>query len=125
MIGKIYTSITPYYDIVKKANSFKARPVLILGKSDAGDFVVLPISRVTKSVNINTEYDVPVVPSQYPLLHLNALSYVRVHKQTIIHSASIDRMISDMKSSYPDLYLYVLTKLEKYNNALMINALDI
>ena len=123
MIGKIYCSVVPYYDVLKKANSFKARPVLILGKSDAGDYVVLPISRVTKSANISAEYDIPVIPSQYPLLNLKALSYIRVHKQTTIHSASIDKMISDMKSNYLDLYLSVLTKLEQYNNTLMTNAL--
>lgn len=124
MKGKVYTSVTPFYDTFKKANSFKIRPVLILGESDAGDYVALPISRVTKSVNISTDYDIPVIPSQYPLLNLNALSYIRVHKQTIIHKASIHKMVSDMRNSYPDLYLNVLEKLEQYNKQLMSNALD-
>ncbi len=30
MIGKIYSSVTPFYDSKKGMNSFKRRPVLIM-----------------------------------------------------------------------------------------------
>ncbi len=31
MIGKIYSSVILFYDRVKQANSYKIRPVLIIG----------------------------------------------------------------------------------------------
>lgn len=48
MIGKIYSSVIPFYDSVKQANSYKKRPVLIIGGPRNNDYTVLPISTVTK-----------------------------------------------------------------------------
>ncbi len=124
MIGKVCYSLTPYYDKTIGRNSFKKRPVLIIGNADSGDYNVLPLSRVTNSKMIDAYYDIPVSPLVYPKLNLTTLSYVRTHKQTFVNQASISSQImGDMKSDYPDLYLDVLSKLEDYNKKLLKNAL--
>ena len=52
MIGKIYSSVIPYYDSAKKANFYKKRPVLIIGEMRNNDYTVLPISTVSKKENL-------------------------------------------------------------------------
>ncbi len=123
MIGKIYSSVVPFYDSQKKVNSFKKRPVLIIGGPRNNDYTVLPISTVTKKANLDSEYDLEIDPTNYPLLHLDKLSYVRVHKQTTVHKVSLASLIGDMKTEYADLYLNVLEKLEEYNKITIDNAL--
>ena len=78
MIGKICIFVSPFYDNVKKQNSFKARPCLVIGIADAGDYNVLPVSKVTNRKNIDSDYDIPIDPYNYPKLKLNDPSYVRV-----------------------------------------------
>lgn len=123
MIGKICTSITPFYNSSKKAQEFKSRPILIIGLADASDYNVLPISRVTNSYNLDAVYDIPIDPAQYPLLLLTSQSYIRTHKQTIINHGSIGKTISDLKAVYEELYLDILSKLEQYNKSLIDSAL--
>ena len=50
--------------------SFKKRPVLIVGKADDTDYIVLPISRVTKRENLDEYYDVLLNPDAVPKLNL-------------------------------------------------------
>ena len=64
MIGKVYVSIFKYYDNIKGKMSFKNRPVLIVGKADNTDYIVLPISRVTKRENLDEYYDVLLNPDR-------------------------------------------------------------
>lgn len=123
MIGKIYSTVFPYYDSKTQKNSFKKRPVLIIGGPRNNDYTVLPISTVTKKANLDSEYDLEINPANYPLLHLDKLSYVRVHKQTTVHKVSLTSLIGDMKTEYADLYLSVLEKLEEFNNITIDNAL--
>ena len=123
MIGKIYSTVFPYYDSKTKKNSFKKRPVLIIGGPRNNDYTVLPISTVTKKANLDSEYDLEINPVNYPLLHLDKLSYVRVHKQTTVHKVSLTSLIGDMKTEYVDLYLNVLEKLEEFNKTTLDNAL--
>ncbi len=123
MIGKIYSTVFPYYDSITQKNSFKKRPVLIIGGPRNNDYTVLPISTVTKKANLDPEYDLEINPANYPLLHLDKLSYVRVHKQTTIHKVSLTSLIGDMKNEYADLYLKVLEKLEEFNKITIDNAL--
>lgn len=80
MIGKIYSSVIPYYDRAKQTNSYKK-------------------------------------------LHLNKISYVRTHKQTTVHRASLTSEIGDIKREYEDIYLKILEKLEEYNKKVMSDAL--
>lgn len=124
MIGKIYSSTTPYYDLKSKTNKFKKRPVLVIGNADKKDLTVLPISTVTKKENLHKNYDIEITPSEYPKLNLKKTSYIRTHKQTVVHISSIkEPEISDLKSEYPDLFLSVLEKLEDFNNSIIENAL--
>lgn len=123
MIGKLYTSITPFFDVSTGQNSFKSRPVLIIGDIRSGDYTVLPVSRVTKRQYIDFEYDIEVKKSKYPKLCLTADSYIRVHKQTVVNKASLRNEISDLKAEYEDLYLEILAKLEQFNKELQNNAL--
>lgn len=46
MIGKAYWATFKYYDSSLHKMAFKKRPVLIIGKADERDYVILPISRV-------------------------------------------------------------------------------
>ena len=119
--GSVCISITPFYDTTTRKNSFKKRPVFVLGAADSGDFNVLPISRVTNPRNLDPIYDIQVDPLIYPNLNLTAVSYVRTHKQTVVNKASLNE-ISNMKSEYLDLYTTILDKLEEFNNSLITNA---
>ncbi|CUN17192.1 PemK-like protein [Blautia hydrogenotrophica] len=123
MIGKIYTSLTPFYDLRNHRNSFKKRPVLIIGGPRNHDYTVLPISTVSRKENLDSEYDIELVPADYPELKLNKVSYVRVHKQTVIHEASLYKEVSDMKEKYEEKYLEIIQKLEEFNSAIINDAL--
>lgn len=123
MIGKVYVSVVPFYDNQKQVNSFKKRPVLIIGGPRNNDYTVLPVSTVSNRRNLDADYDMEIDPAKYPLLHLNRVSYVRVHKQTTVHKASLTTQISDMMAAYEDLYLEILEKLEEFNQNIINHAL--
>lgn len=123
MIGKAYISTFKYFDRINRRMSFKNRPVLIIGKADARDYIVLPISRITTSQNIDTYYDVSINPQDVPLMNLTQLSYIRTHKQTVIHLGELTREIVDFKSEYEDIYLDVILKVEEFQKQLVSNAL--
>lgn len=122
MIGWVCYSTTPYYDVVTRRNSFKQRPVLVIGGLLNNDYTVLPISTISKRENRHPFYDVEVDPIYYPRLRLNKVSFVRTHKQTVIHRAAIIHQISDLKNEYPELYGDILEKLSEYNKILMNDA---
>jgi uncharacterized protein YifN (PemK superfamily) len=124
MIGKIYSSVIPYYDSKTQKNSYKKRPVLIIGGPRNNDYTILPISTVSRKENLDAEYDIEINPEKFPLLNMNKICYVRTHKQTVVHKASLTSEISDMKTSYEDFYLTVLGKLEQFNNKTINDALD-
>ena len=124
MIGKIYSSVIPFYDSVQMKNAYKKRPVLIIGGPRNNDYTVLPISTITKKQNLDLDYDIEISPQKYPLLNLNKVSYIRTHKQTTVHKASLTTQISDLKKEYEDLYLNVLEKLEDFNSKIMNDALE-
>ena len=111
MIGKIYTSVFPYFDSSVRQMKYKNRPVLIIGGPRNNDYTVLPLSTISNSANKD--------PVKYPLLNLTKVSYVRTHKQTTMHSANLVTYLSDVKNTYEDLYIDILLKLEQHNNELM------
>lgn len=115
MIGEIRKTLTPFYDKKAHQNAFKARPALVIAKADNKDYVILPVSRVTKAENRDPVYDIPVDPAIYPELNLTSMSYIRTHKQTIVHIAELGDKIGDLKNNYPDLYDVVLTKREDFS----------
>lgn len=125
MIGQIYSSVTPYYDVRTGRNSFKRRPVLIISGPQNNDYTVLPVSTVSRKENLDRDFDIEVEPSDYPNLNLNHTCYIRTHKQTTVHKASLVRKIADMKSEYEDLYLEILEKCEEFHKSVIDNALSI
>lgn len=123
MIGKIYKARTPYYDQATHTMSYKARPALILAKADNDDYVVLPVSSISISANIDPVYDIKIDPSLYPRINLSRTSYVRTHKQTVVHRANLRDEIGNLKSEYEDLYLEILEKREVFSSSITQQAL--
>lgn len=124
MIGKICKAITPFFDLNQNRMSYKSRPALVLAKADGDDFIILPISTITKKQNINPIYDVAIDPLKYPKLNLNRLSYVRTHKQTVVHRSSLIGEIGDISNNYQELYLEILLKRENFSNEVTAQALS-
>lgn len=123
MIGKIYKARTPFYNRATHEMAYKARPALVLAKADNDDYVVLPVSSISIRSNIDPVYDIEVNPTLYPKLNLRKTSYVRTHKQTVVHRACLYDEIGDLKSDYVDLYLQILTKREAFSNSITEQAL--
>ena len=103
---------------------FKKRPVLLIAQADTDDYNIIPISRVTNRHNLDSVYDVMIDPAVYPNAGLAELSFARTHKQTTVHTGEIDGHISDLKSVYPDLYLYILEMREQYSAEITEQALE-
>lgn len=124
MIGEIRRALTPFYDNTKNRMSFKSRPVLIIAQADNSDYIVLPVSCITRRENINEVYDIKIDPALYPSLNLSAVSYVRTHKQTVVHAAEIGSIYGDMKSDYPDIFLTILEKRNEFSKEITEQALS-
>ena len=124
LIGEIHKTITPFYDNQTGCMSYKSRPALLIANADSDDYVVLPVSTISRSENINPEYDIKVDPTFYPRTNLRRISYIRTHKQTIINRSQISDIICDIKSEYPDLYILVLDKREKFSSLITVQALQ-
>ena len=123
LIGEIHKTITPY-NSKTGLMSFKSRPALLIANADVDDFVVLPVSTITRRENINPEYDIEVDPAFYTRTNLAKISYIRTHKQTIINRSQISDIICDIKSEYPDLYVSILEKREKFSSLITDQALQ-
>jgi uncharacterized protein YifN (PemK superfamily) len=103
--------------------SFKKRPVLVVGQADSSDYVVLPISRVTNQSNLDSDYDLEMNPPDFKKMNLTQKSYIRTHKQTVLHAASLTKVIVDFRSEYPDTYLDVISRMEDFQKQLINNAI--
>lgn len=123
MIGEIRKVLTPFYNSRTHRLDIKSRPGLIIAKADSEDYVVLPVSKVSDQRRIDPDYDIKVDPAAHPMLSLDYVSYVRTHKQTVVHLAEIGDKISDMKSDCEDLYLEVLTKRAQFSEAITNQAM--
>ena len=126
MIGEIYASMVEFFDIKTNTIKIKSRPVLILSSTRNNDYTILPISTITNKVNMDTDYDIKIDPVSYPKLKLKQISYVRTHKRTFIHQASIDRnnVIGDLKKDYEELFLKILEKVQEFDNKVIDDALS-
>ena len=126
MIGKIYASMVEFFDIKTNTTKIKSRPVLILSSTRNNDYTILPISTITNKVNMDTDYDIKIDPVSYPKLKIKQISYVRTHKRTFIHQASIDRnnVIGDLKKDYEELFLKILEKVQEFDNKVIDDALS-
>ena len=125
MIGEIRKAITPYFDLATNSKRFKTRPVLIIALADNKDYVCLPISTISRKENLNSTYDIEVNPSTYPKLNLHRLSYIRTHKQTIIHATEILDLISNLSKEYRELYVQVLKRREEFSREISRQALAV
>lgn len=123
MIGKIYSTLFPFYDIRANKTSFKKRPVLIIAEADSEDYVILPISTIPHKDKVDPVYDIKIQPTDYPRLNLYKVSYVRTHKQTVIHRGQIAQMIGDLKTEYSELYFEILKKREEFSASITDQAL--
>lgn len=124
MIGKIYSSLFPYFDRMTNKMSYKNRPVLIISDKKNNDYTILPISKVSIKKNIDLEFDVQIIPENYPKLNLKNISYVRTHKQTPLHQGCLHKEISDLKESYPELFLEIISKVEEFNKRVVEKSLE-
>lgn len=122
MIGKAYVSVFQYYDNKTHKMAFKKRPVLIVGKSDSSDYVILPISRITNKQHLDSYYDVEIKKQEFPLMNLNADSYIRTHKQSVIHDGELTQYIVDFKSEYNDTYKNVIERMKEFQDSIIKNA---
>lgn len=123
MIGKAYVSTFQFYNNRTHRMEFKNRPVLIVGQADATDYVILPISRVSNSANLDADYDFPIEPQDVPLMNLRQTSYIRTHKQSVVHSGELTREIVDFRKEYLDKYVDVIDKMEEFQKNIINNAL--
>lgn len=122
-IGKLYAILTPYYNAQTNQNSFKKRSALILGKADNEDYVVLPLSTITHQNKRDMNFDMEIIPANYPLLRQPKTSYIRTHKQQIVHNADLYIVISDLKTEYPELFLNILSKVEEFQQKIISEAI--
>lgn len=123
MIGKMYWATFKFYDISKHRMAFKKRPVLIIGEADQKDYVILPVSRVTKKEHLDLNYDFEMQSKDYPSLSLKATSYVRTHKQAVVNNGDLADCIVDFKEEYPDAYISVIALVEEFQKELINRAL--
>lgn len=124
MIGQIRKVLTPFYDRKTGRMEIKSRPGLVIAAADSDDYVILPVSKVSDQRRIDPEYDIKVDPSDFPNLSLNCVSYIRTHKQTVVHRASMGDMISNLKQHYEELYLTVLEKREQFSEEITRQAME-
>ena len=123
MIGEVRKILTQYYDSARGKMDFKARPALIIAQADPLDYVALPVSRVSRRENLHPIYDIEITPDQYPDLNLPFVSYVRTHKQIVVHYMEIGAVYGNMKTSYEELYLMILEKREAFSREVTDQAL--
>lgn len=123
MIGKVYLSVVDFYSRKLQAVSKKARPVLIVGGPNENDYIVLPISTITRRENLNPCYDILISPEQRTILNLPRECFIRTHKQMTVHSASLLKLKGDMKSDIPDLYLDAVAMMEKFQEEIVMHSI--
>lgn len=122
MIGKAYWAIFKYYDNTAHKMAFKKRPVLIIGQADESDYVVLPISRVTRREHIDQKYDFEIQVSNYPKLSLKTTSYIRTHKQSVVNVGELADENADFRNEYSNAYIEVIALVEEFQKQLIEKA---
>ena len=125
MIGKIHKAMVKYYNAEEHKMAFKYRPVLIIGKADSSDYIVLPISSVSIASNINKHYDIRINSKQYVLLNLvKDNSYIRTNKQTTLNYKEILEEISDLKQCYPELFRLIMNRVAEFQQYIQEQAFE-
>lgn len=124
MIGEIRKALISFYDAKTRKMAYKGRPALVIAVADEKDYVVLPVSSISRPTDRHTVYDIEVDPAIYPLLNLKNVSYVRTHKQTVVHASQMGDLIGDVRSNYEDLYLLILEKREDFSKDISTQAIQ-
>jgi hypothetical protein len=97
---------------------------MIVVKADNTDYIVLPISRVSKRENLDEYYDVFLNSDDaVPKLNLTQHSYIRTHKQSVVNIVELYREITDFKKDYMDIYLDIISNMEEFQKNLIDKAL--
>lgn len=122
-IGKAYWAVVQYYDCASSQMKFKKRPIIVIGRADKNDFVVLPISSITKRYNRSVKFDYQIEPMDYPELKLKHTSFIRTHKQTVLHDAEIVSEICDFKKEYEEAFLEIIARVSEFQEDLVNSAL--
>lgn len=122
MIGMAYVSVVKYFNSAEHKMAFKKRPVLIIGKADDTDYVVLPISRVTKRQYLHEHYDYEISPNDVPLMNLKQTSYIRTHKQLTVSKAELTYGIVDFRHEYPNFFKKVIDLVEEFQTTMLNKA---
>lgn len=95
MTGKAYWAIFQYYDGKLNKMAFKKRPVLVIGKADDRDWVVLPISRVTR----------------------------REYLDSVLSEGEFSSCITDFRREYQDAYIAIMALVEEFQKDLINKAI--
>lgn len=56
-------------------------------------------------------------------MNLSQRSYVRTHKQSVVHENELTKEIVNFRTEYPDKYLDIISKVEEFQKQLVSNAL--
>lgn len=123
MKGKAYWATFKYFDSRSHEMAFKKRPVLVIGEADKKDWVVLPISRVTRKEFLDSHYDFEIDVSDYPKLSLKEKSYVRTHKQAVLNEGELSSCIVDFRNEYQEAYIEIIALMEEFQKNLVDKAL--
>lgn len=55
-------------------------------------------------------------------MNLKQTSYIRTHKQSVVHAGELTREIVDFRGEYPDIYVDALAKMEEFQKKIISNA---
>lgn len=124
MIGELRSIFVQFYNSKTNRMETKKRPALVIAQADCQDYVILPVSTISRKQNIDSIYDIEIDPLIFPKSNLKQISYVRTHKQQYANRAQIDTMIGDIKTNYPDLYLEIIEKRENFSSSITDQALS-
>lgn len=124
LIGKACNSRFQYFNVRTGRMEFKLRPVLIIGAERSilpCDLTVLPISKVSNPINLDSNYDYPLESEEHKSLNLKYYpSYIRTHKVSTINSRDLnfDTLNASIKDDFPENYATIKSKFEEFSRNL-------
>ena len=57
------------------------------------------------------------------MMNLTQRSYIRAHKQSVVHLGELTKEIVDFRNEYEDIYFDVISKMEEFQKNLILKAL--
>lgn len=123
-INCITFSRFPYFDTKTNKNSYKARPILIIGCEKERfpcDVNILPVSTISSGRHIHEDYD-KLIPDDVlgNLKMLSKKSYIRVHKQSTVNSMDIANDVTpiNLKEISSEFYDEIMNSHSSFVNGL-------